>query len=663
MIDLLKRKHTNENGQVLVAGIFILIVLLFLIFAGFDIHNSLRAKFKVETGQEAAALAGASWQRDSLNLIGEINLIKVCSMLLEGDENWAIPLPTQESNPQLTPEELALRRKDVLQGRLDILTEMQARVSFIGPLIGLAAAQQAAKANGIPVISDFDHYVKALNESSRYREEFGGAKTFIHNYAWKGPYTDLVSAISRNGVAVLPNAMISAPKVYPRQLALETFYDAILSKYAEITAAEGNAVYPQLSWGMLMEFVFPDWNSRFENPPWWNIRYNSIAFPEESEIFTLGLDVTGDTGLLNDAWRDNTVKIAENHLSSPNSQAIYDPQTGKNIPDSVAMNFFSYDNSWYPSYYRENYEDYDEDHYNYWFQADVLRKKVKKRYIYEGPAAYVETFADVGKVMSLVKVTGQKSSNRSIHVGSKRDGEAVTDVTDYRPGTIAKALGSLTETDPPIALPVVLPVFDKVIIMPTYMPIPYNFNVLRNDESNLKQFLIWLSTRDNLDSDANLPPGCTKYLEALRILAKGPQFRYFGWNPNFDQQNFDNQWRNDLETWYKNRKAEPNNYQYNLKTGRNLPGYYQEPNVFLVSNNSTVTEGIVAVKDYKNGGIAKRHFIGSSKTYMVVDSTGHIVTKAETDPTFIPTYYSSPGPGPGTQLTPSNNTQKRPLRP
>ena len=52
---------TGQSGQVLVAGIFILIVLLLLVFAGFDVYNSIRGKFKIETAQEAAALAGASW--------------------------------------------------------------------------------------------------------------------------------------------------------------------------------------------------------------------------------------------------------------------------------------------------------------------------------------------------------------------------------------------------------------------------------------------------------------------------------------------------------------------------------------------------------------------------------------------------------------------------
>ena len=47
----------SQSGQVLAAGVFILIVLLLLVFAGFDIHNALRARFKIQTAQESAAPA------------------------------------------------------------------------------------------------------------------------------------------------------------------------------------------------------------------------------------------------------------------------------------------------------------------------------------------------------------------------------------------------------------------------------------------------------------------------------------------------------------------------------------------------------------------------------------------------------------------------------
>lgn len=664
----------NQSGQVLVTGIFILIVLLLLVFSGFDVYNSIRSKFKIETAQEAAALAGASWQRDSLNLIGEINLIKACSMLLDGNDNWIYPLPAKSNRPGLLGQLNEITRASVLQSRIDILTEMQSRVSFVGPLIGFAAAQQTAKANGIATIGDFDHYINDLRLSSRYRQEFGGAATYIHNYAWKEPYIGLIETISRNGIAVYPNSTYTtSPSVYPPELQLENLYTTILRKNEEIAAAEGKGVYPQSDWYVLKNFVYFDpWAERFNNPPWWNIEYNKIAFPNESEIFTLGVGTTGSRSLFNENNRQYTVNAANGHLSPDNIASIYDSATG-NIPSTrVSLNFFSYDDSWYPSYFREKYEDYDYRHYNYWFKGDVLRKHIKEKYRYEGPAAYVETYADLGKVTAMIQVSGYKHTKNSIRLGSNRPGGVVSDLTEYRPGTIAKTLGALDEKTPPIALPVVLPVFDKVSIMPTYMPIPYNFSVLRDDDSALRRFLAWLSTRDNLDSNDNLPAGCSHYLAALRILVNGPQFRYYGWNPNFNQENFDNQWRNNPTEWHLERVKDPTKYQYTFSgKDRTLPGYAQEPNIFTACPAATRDNAVVKIKDQKNGGFAERHFIGQTGTYIVVDSNSHIVNNMEEDPTWDPsccgTCYarcnSCSGGGLSIpQLTPAGNSDYGPPR-
>ena len=131
-------RFQEQSGQVIITGVIMLLVLLLLLVSIFDVHNVIRAKFKFETAQQSAALAGANWQKNTLNLIGEINLLKACAVMLEGEKNWDIPLPPAEDDD-------GIARRMAIQGRLDQLTEMQTRVSFIGPIIGYAAAQQAAK--------------------------------------------------------------------------------------------------------------------------------------------------------------------------------------------------------------------------------------------------------------------------------------------------------------------------------------------------------------------------------------------------------------------------------------------------------------------------------------------------------------------------------------
>ena len=82
-------------------------------------------------GGDAAALAAARWQGQSLNLIGELNIMQavaVAEALAAGDDDFS---------------------------EAEAIAELQARVSFVGPITGLLAAQQAAKNNRIYVSEDF----------------------------------------------------------------------------------------------------------------------------------------------------------------------------------------------------------------------------------------------------------------------------------------------------------------------------------------------------------------------------------------------------------------------------------------------------------------------------------------------------------------------------
>ena len=182
-------RKNSQSGQVLITGIVMMSLLLLIIIYAFDVHNVIRAKLKVDIAQQSAAMTGALWQKESLNLLGEINLLKASALLLGGPDNWKTPLPDREK------EEAAWRRE--IQNRIDLLTEMQTRVTFIGPLIGFAAAQQAAKANGLTRIpTALDDYIKKIPDKP----------LTVNNYTWREPYVSLVSTINSAGIAVFPNA-------------------------------------------------------------------------------------------------------------------------------------------------------------------------------------------------------------------------------------------------------------------------------------------------------------------------------------------------------------------------------------------------------------------------------------------------------------------------
>ena len=130
-------------------GLVMILILLFAIFFFFDIHNVIRGKMKLETAEQAAALAAARWQAESLNLIGEINLLIATENVLLS-ENITVP-DTDIFKDNAEDGEDILANKKYARGhaRVLALNEMQSRITFIGPLLALAAAQQTAKNNGI----------------------------------------------------------------------------------------------------------------------------------------------------------------------------------------------------------------------------------------------------------------------------------------------------------------------------------------------------------------------------------------------------------------------------------------------------------------------------------------------------------------------------------
>ena len=72
------RRRKGERGQTLLFGLIAMVILVVAIFVLFDLHTVIRFKVKAQNAVDAAALTEAKWQKDSLNLIGEINLVKAC---------------------------------------------------------------------------------------------------------------------------------------------------------------------------------------------------------------------------------------------------------------------------------------------------------------------------------------------------------------------------------------------------------------------------------------------------------------------------------------------------------------------------------------------------------------------------------------------------------
>ena len=658
----------KESGQVLIVGVVMMVILLLLSLIAFDVGNSMRVKFKLEIAQQSAALAGATWQKESLNAIGPLNIIKACSALLEGPIEWDDALPQKYNEHNLVTEEY----QKAIQGRLDMLTEMQTRISFIGPLIGFAAAQQAGKANGLSPSgkAQLQDYILTLRSDGRYNTE---SSRYVNNYDWLPSYLTMLNSIQESGIVVFPNARVAGrPEVNPDVLKWYEFYEELVKHDEEIGAGD-QPLLTQTPWTYVRDFVidYETWSDDKFRSKWWDIDYTMTNFPRESEIFPLGIvdsiaSASSWSGVGN--YQNLIANEVRNQLDKADmsvKDSVYlNQDVLPKLPPYGGMRFFCYDQTWYPDYFRKNYSDYEEEHFNFWFNKQVLRKEIKPAYRYEGPAAYTESdpvYLDIGVQFNPLRTPKdgfiKKFETQPDKYGTNRQDpkENSSILTSYRPGAIAKTLGQLNQNNPPIAVPLVLPVFNEVTLMPTFMPIPKGFGVLRTKYGLLEQFLAWLSQEESYYEPKNVPTQefIDNFINPLKLLGDGPSYRYYGFNPHTNI---------DINTISLEAKKSfllncPKNRANSLYSGQNPKGlgWLQEPRQFYNPNLKALSPNeqgeeisIISTEDFVNGGIALRiHSDSSIQNYYVIDSTGKIITNADSlDPTIQYNYgYVSGGPG------------------
>lgn len=169
--------RNRRRGQVAVFLLMLLTVLAFVLLWDVDIHHIITTKTRSQNAGDAAALAGARWQGIGINLVGELNLLHA----------------------------LALSANDA--AAVEAITNMQARVLFTAPLMGFAAAQVAAKNNGMYAEDEFKQLVlQHAQDVANYGDEVGGVSIFSQPYdnAWKD-YAAMLEAIATDGIAAGPD--------------------------------------------------------------------------------------------------------------------------------------------------------------------------------------------------------------------------------------------------------------------------------------------------------------------------------------------------------------------------------------------------------------------------------------------------------------------------
>ena len=214
------RPHSHRrSGQTLLFLAFSLVVLTLAVLWQFDIHKMLNVKARIRNGGDAAALAGARWQASSLNMVGHLNVMQAVALAR------------------------ALARGETTFPEAESIGEIQARICFAGPMLGVAAAQLAAKKNGVYANGQSDEegesgYTGDLRAHARMvREEYSllypdafepraGYETSWHEYA------AMLDAVADQGVAAMVDNM-DLFAVYSNDdhmLLNPAFYDAIASK-------------------------------------------------------------------------------------------------------------------------------------------------------------------------------------------------------------------------------------------------------------------------------------------------------------------------------------------------------------------------------------------------------------------------------------------------
>jgi hypothetical protein len=196
-------RSRRRRGQALIFLIMAVVVLVFVALWAFDVHKILYVKSLSQTAADASALMAARWQGITLNLIGDLNIMQATA-LSQGDAATS-----------------------------DAITNIQARLCFVGPMIAFMAAQQAAKNNRIHNNEIYGSGIERMAEDAEgYGDDSHGQARFDPPYdgCWE-EYAKMLHLIAAEGVAVWPMSIQRYDDPTGDHILLNAgFYDAIAGR-------------------------------------------------------------------------------------------------------------------------------------------------------------------------------------------------------------------------------------------------------------------------------------------------------------------------------------------------------------------------------------------------------------------------------------------------
>ncbi len=519
------RLHINrrEHGQILILALIALLILTLAIFLLLDVSNVIRAKVKAQNAVDAAALTGANWQRHTLNLVGELNLVKATTVLISDSMFGTTAQETPENFLQVENEEDAILKRETQLRKLEIasdtLSQMQQRALFIVPLIGFGAAQQTAKNNGINYNESYGEAVRSqmlyvdnpanVNRKNVYEQYMTPdyIRKNMFGYNWKMPYLGTLDTILQGdgdlskGIAVLPNAqLLGSPRVktvpptgndFAGYLQSRYIYDAIQANY----------------WCWIKELI----RMNFSATNWWGnlVSDEDSTFRQESEYLPVGVEIKNAqqntwSSLKENSLLDDQLKNAGyNGDKLMNHYDLFDPRYNDK-GEIVETEHGDKDRKLNPlpaldwAYYGGRWRAYDTRQTTLW--EDYLIAPFKQQALYySGAVSRMDVEAETVTVTGTLGVKGDKDkrigdifregflpqmSNDTTEFlqtgsGGNRLDYAQARLQNNTPHiyaySVAKPFGALTvdnELEPPHISGIVLPVFTSSSIIPTSLEDP-----------------------------------------------------------------------------------------------------------------------------------------------------------------------------------------------
>lgn len=620
----------------MVIAVIIMVILMLGILFLFDLQSVIRSKVKIETANQAAALAAAQWQKESLNLIGELNLIKACDQL--------------QGYVQHPPAE---RGSDIREACRNI-TQMQTRIAFVGPVIAFGAAQQAAKNNGVNIYDyqntdkkqvhkDAQSYRDSLDPTNpkwnelRYGDDNINPDINDRYPTWRDDYLKMLDAVISQGIAVRPNVRIGIERVTPYAFKDRVFYNAILNKW--------------WCYAPLRSLLKKD--AKFWSGKWWQTQYDNPNFTGQSEIYSLGITFAQDNaessvGSYYEQVNNKQPSCWDNYLSKaiPSYTQAWAVKAGL-LPE---ITWSIYDSSWDSARM--------DDISSYWnrSQGGYLRSDIKSSVSYDGAVAYAECSQTINLINSFeskmdeatdaeakaslkgvapspVRTRSDTIINNGVPVGNDSSGDG------YPAGVIARTVGHLggDVALKPTDAQIILPAFDNVALFPIAM-FADNINLLRNTDADpLSTFIIWLKTVDNIYDLSVLPPSGTEpYLDAIRKLNQPGQesFRKNGYNIDF-----------------KNVPTTYDEYFYDVYKYPNRAdgaGWLQQAYIFTNSDPKYVYDHAnQTVQDTINPAYSRYYLTGSNLYILIKDGKVRTNEQERCQSGYAPGGASGPRSGPG----------------